>query len=70
MVSPKKFPDKGEDIPQAGINDCTSQNMQMDIRKQKRTIGGYWLPSFVMLKLAKSWKVWKNQVNWTKHRFL
>jgi iduronate 2-sulfatase len=42
MVLPKKFPDDWNDIPKAGINYCTSENMQMDLRKQKKAVGGYY----------------------------
>jgi iduronate 2-sulfatase len=42
MVLPKKLPGNWDDIPQAGINYCTSENMQMDIRKQKKAVGGYY----------------------------
>lgn len=42
MVLPPKLKDAWEDIPKAGINYCTSQNMQMDIRQQKKAVGGYY----------------------------
>jgi iduronate 2-sulfatase len=42
MVLPQKVPGNWDDIPQAGINYCTSENMQMDIRKQKKAVGGYY----------------------------
>ena len=42
MVLPKKLPGNWDDIPQAGINYCTSENMEMDIRKQKKAVGGYY----------------------------
>ena len=42
MVLPEKFPDDWSDIPKAGINYCTSKNMQMDIRRQKKAVGGYY----------------------------
>jgi iduronate 2-sulfatase len=42
IVLPEKFPDDWNDIPKAGINYCTSENMQMDIRKQKKAVGGYY----------------------------
>jgi len=41
-VLPQKVPGNWDDIPQAGINYCTSENMQMDIRKQKKAVGGYY----------------------------
>ncbi len=42
MVLPEKVPGDWDDIPKPGINYCTSSNMQMDIRKQKKAIGGYY----------------------------
>lgn len=42
MELPIKVPGDWDDIPKAGINYCTSQNMQMDIRKQKKAVGGYY----------------------------
>ena len=42
MVLPPKIPGDWDDIPKAGINYCTSANMKMDIRRQKKSIGGYY----------------------------
>lgn len=42
MVLPEKVPGDWDDIPQAGINYCTSENMKMDVRRQKKAIGGYY----------------------------
>ncbi|WP_417850608.1 sulfatase [Thalassoglobus sp.] len=42
MVLPEKFPGDWDDIPKAGINYKTSQNMKMDIRRQKKALGGYY----------------------------
>ena len=42
MVLPEKAPGDWDDIPKAGINYKTSENMQMDIRKQKKAMGGYY----------------------------
>lgn len=42
MVLPEKIPGNWDDIPKAGINYCTSVNMKMDIRKQKKAVGGYY----------------------------
>jgi len=42
MVLPKKVPGDWDDIPRAGINYKTSKNMQMDIRRQKKAVGGYY----------------------------
>lgn len=42
MTLPPKLPGDWDDIPKAGINYKTSKNMQMDLRKQKKAIGGYY----------------------------
>ena len=42
MVLPPKIPGNWDDIPKAGINYCTSANMKMDIRRQKKSVGGYY----------------------------
>jgi len=42
MVLPEKFPGDWDDIPKPGINYKTSQNMQMDVRRQKKAVGGYY----------------------------
>jgi iduronate 2-sulfatase len=42
MVLPLKIPGDWDDIPKAGINYCTSSNMKMDIRRQKKSVGGYY----------------------------
>jgi len=42
MKLPPKLKGDWEDIPKPGINYCTSQNMKMDIRKQKKAVGGYY----------------------------
>ncbi len=42
MVLPEKIPDDWDDIPKAGINYKTSENMKMDIRRQKKAMGGYY----------------------------
>ncbi len=42
MVLPEKVPGDWDDIPQAGINYKTSLNMKMDIRRQKKAVGGYY----------------------------
>ena len=39
---PPKIPDDWDDIPPAGINYKTSANMKMDVRRQKKAIGGYY----------------------------
>lgn len=42
MVLPPKIADDWDDIPKAGINYKTSVNMKMDIRRQKKAVGGYY----------------------------
>jgi iduronate 2-sulfatase len=42
MVLPDKLPGDWDDIPKAGINYKTSVNMKMDIRRQKKAVGGYY----------------------------
>lgn len=42
MILPEKRPGDWDDIPKAGINYKTSRNMQMDIRRQKKAVGGYY----------------------------
>ncbi|MCB0666215.1 MAG: sulfatase [Saprospiraceae bacterium] len=42
MVLPDKVPGDWDDIPEPGINYKTSENMQMNIRKQKKAMGGYY----------------------------
>ena len=39
---PKKLKGDWDDIPKAGINYKTSENMKMDIRRQKKAVGGYY----------------------------
>ena len=42
MVLPRKVEGDWDDIPKPGINYCTSSNMKMDIRRQKKAVGGYY----------------------------
>ena len=42
MILPPKVEGDWKDIPKAGINYCTSANMKMDVRRQKKAIGGYY----------------------------
>ena len=42
ITLPQKRPGDWDDIPKAGINYKTSLNMKMDIRRQKKAIGGYY----------------------------
>ncbi len=42
MVLPEKLPGDWDDIPKPGINYKTSRNMKMDIRRQKKAVGGYY----------------------------
>ena len=39
---PPKIEGDWKDIPRAGINYKTSQNMAMDLRRQKKAVGGYY----------------------------
>ncbi|MCO8120578.1 sulfatase [Stieleria sp. TO1_6] len=39
---PPKVPGDWDDIPTLGINYKTSRNMQMDFRRQKKAVGGYY----------------------------
>ena len=42
MKLPVKQPGDWDDIPRAGINYKTSRNMKMDLRKQRKAVGGYY----------------------------
>jgi iduronate 2-sulfatase len=42
MKLPEKVKGDWDDIPKLGINYKTSKNMKMDIRKQKKAVGGYY----------------------------
>jgi len=42
MELPEKVAGDWDDIPKAGINYKTSKNMQMNVRKQKKALGGYY----------------------------
>lgn len=42
LTLPPKLPGDWDDIPKAGINYKTSENMKMDIRRQKKAVGGYY----------------------------
>lgn len=42
MVLPPKREGDWDDIPKPGINYKTSENMKMDIRRQKKAVGGYY----------------------------
>ncbi len=42
MVLPKKIAGDWDDIPKPGINYKTSKNMKMDVRRQKKAVGGYY----------------------------
>ena len=42
MVLPKKVKGDWDDIPKPAINYCTSENMQMDILKQKKSVAAYY----------------------------
>ena len=42
MTLPEKIEGDWDDIPKAGINYKTSRNMKMDVRRQKKAVGGYY----------------------------
>jgi iduronate 2-sulfatase len=42
LTLPLKMPGDWDDIPRAGINYKTSVNMQMNVRRQKKALGGYY----------------------------
>jgi len=42
MVLPEKIEGDWDDIPKPGINYKTSANMKMDVRRQKKAVGGYY----------------------------
>ncbi|MCA8989666.1 MAG: sulfatase [Planctomycetaceae bacterium] len=42
MQLPEKLAGDWDDIPKAGINYKTSENMKMDLRRQKKAMGGYY----------------------------
>jgi iduronate 2-sulfatase len=42
MQLPEKLAGDWDDIPKAGINYKTSKNMKMDVRRQKKALGGYY----------------------------
>jgi len=42
MTLPEKVPGDWDDIPKPGINYKTSSNMKMDVRRQKKAVGGYY----------------------------
>jgi iduronate 2-sulfatase len=61
MVLPKKLEGDWDDIPKAGINYKTSVNMKMDIRRQKKAVGGYYAcVSFVDAQVGRVMDALKN----------
>jgi len=42
MTLPVKVPGDWDDIPKLGINYKTSKNMKMDLRRQRKAVGGYY----------------------------
>jgi len=42
MVLPEKVEGDWDDVPKPGINYKTSLNMKMDVRRQKKAVGGYY----------------------------
>jgi iduronate 2-sulfatase len=54
MVLPEKVDGDWDDIPEQGINYKTSVNMKMDIRRQKKAVGGYYAAvSFIDAQVGK-----------------
>ncbi|MDB4567099.1 sulfatase-like hydrolase/transferase, partial [Akkermansiaceae bacterium] len=49
---PPKIENDWADIPKAGINYKTSKNMKMDIRRQKKAVGGYYASVVFMDRLV------------------
>ncbi|NNC89794.1 MAG: sulfatase [Akkermansiaceae bacterium] len=61
MVLPEKVDGDWDDIPKAGINYKTSVNMKMDIRRQKKALGGYYASvAFVDAQVGKVMKALKD----------
>lgn len=52
MALPPKIENDWADIPKAGINYKTSKNMKMDIRRQKKAVGGYYASVVFMDRLV------------------
>ncbi len=54
MALPEKVDGDWDDIPEEGINYKTSVNMKMDIRRQKKAVGGYYASvSFIDAQVGK-----------------
>jgi len=61
MVLPEKRPGDWDDIPKAGINYKTSANMNMDVRRQKKAVGGYYASvAFMDAQVGKVMKALKD----------
>ncbi len=61
MLLPPKQPGDWDDIPKAGINYKTSTNMKMDLRKQRKAVGGYYASvSFMDRQVGKVLDALKN----------
>ena len=61
MKLPPKVDGDWDDIPKPGINYCTSVNMKMDIRKQKKAVGGYYASvAFLDAQVGKVMKALKD----------
>ncbi len=61
MKLPPKVDGDWDDIPKPGINYCTSVNMKMDIRKQKKAVGGdYASVAFLDAQVGKVMKALKD----------
>ncbi len=62
MVLPDKVAGDWDDIPRAGINYKTSVNMKMDVRRQKKAMGGYFASvAFMDAQVGKVMKALKDE---------
>ena len=62
MILPLKYKNDWDDIPKAGINYKTSKNMQMDLRRQRKAVGGYYASvAFMDAQVGKVMKTLKEQ---------
>ena len=60
-VLPEKVPGDWDDIPKPGINYKTSLNMKMDVRRQKKAVGGYYASvAFMDAQVGKVMKALKD----------
>ncbi len=62
MVLPDKVAGDWDDMPRAGINYKTSVNMKMDVRRQKKAMGGYFASvAFMDAQVGKVMKALKDE---------